>query len=56
MISNNDIIITPYIDFDVTIIFHSDGREHEVQLDDIADISINARNYHRRELQPDATG
>lgn len=43
MISNNDIIITPYIDFDVTIVFHSDGKEQEVQLDDIADISVNPK-------------
>lgn len=43
MISNNDIIITPYIDFDVTIIFHSKGQEQEVQLDDIADIFVNSK-------------
>ena len=41
--SNNSIIITPYIDFDVTIVFHNDGREQEVQLDEIADISVNPK-------------
>ena len=41
--SNNGIIITPYFDFDVTIVFHCDGKEQEVQLDEIADISVNPK-------------
>ena len=41
--SSDSIQITPYINFNVTIIFHHNGQEEEVSLDDIADISIHPK-------------
>ena len=41
--NNSKINITPYISFDVTIVFHCEGREQEVWLDEIADISIHPK-------------
>ena len=41
--SNDSIQITPYINYDVTIVFHHNGQEEEVSLDDIADISIHPK-------------
>lgn len=41
--SSDSIQITPYIKFDVTIVFHHNGQEEEVSLDDIADISIHPK-------------
>ena len=41
--SSDSIQITPYINFDVTIVFHHNGQEEEVSLDDIADISIHPK-------------
>ena len=40
---SSNIIITPFISFDATIIFHSEGREQDVQLEEIVDISVNPK-------------
>ena len=41
--SSDSIQITPYINYDVTIVFHHNGQKEEVSLDDIADISIHPK-------------
>ena len=41
--SSDSIQITPYNNYDVTIVFHHNGQEEEVSLDDIADISIHPK-------------
>lgn len=41
--SKENIFITPYISFDVTIVFHHNGNEEEVSLDNIADISTHPK-------------
>lgn len=40
---NGNIIITPYIAFNVTVVFHCDGESQEMELDDIADISLHPK-------------
>ncbi|MBQ6201362.1 MAG: hypothetical protein IJK50_08040 [Prevotella sp.] len=41
--SSDCIQITPYINFDVTIVFHHNGHDEEVLLDNIADISAHPK-------------
>lgn len=41
--SSDSIQITPYINYDVTIVFHHNGQEEEVSLDNIADIFIHPK-------------
>lgn len=38
---SQNVIITPYIGFDVTVVFHHNGEEQEYSLEEIVDISVH---------------